>query len=107
MDDTLIKSMTDDIVDELHPEQVILFGSRATGSAHEKSDIDLLVVVPNSEDAIRHRRKIEGRLYRRLARYPFTKDVLVFTKDEIQRWRNVSGHVIEAGMREGRQLYAR
>jgi len=107
MDDALLQSMTDEIVDELHPDEVILFGSRARGSAQERSDVDFLVVVPNSADAIRHRRKIEGRLYRRLSRFPVTKDVLVFTKDEIQRWRNVAGHVIESSMREGRQLYAR
>lgn len=107
MDDALLKSMTDDIVDELHPERVILFGSHARGSAHEKSDVDLLVVVPNSQETIQQRRRIEGRLYKRLAYYPVTKDVLVFTLDEIQRWRNVTGHVIESSMREGRQLYVR
>ena len=35
------------MVEHLQPEQIWLFGSRATGSAHPDSDYDLLVVVPD------------------------------------------------------------
>ncbi len=31
----------------IHCERVLLFGSRATGSAHEGSDIDLFIVSPD------------------------------------------------------------
>ncbi len=33
------------IVEEFHPERVILFGSHAAGTDHEESDVDLLVVM--------------------------------------------------------------
>jgi len=106
MDEQLLESMTAEIVDEVHPDQIILFGSRARGDARDQSDVDLLIIVPDSEEALRHRRRLEGRLYRRLAHYPVSKDVLVFTREEVQKWANVRGHVVEASLREGRQLYA-
>ena len=107
MDEQMLKSMTDEIVDELHPDRIILFGSRARGDDRAHSDIDLLVVVPDSDETRRFRRRIEGRVYRRLADFPVAKDVLVFTREEVQRWSGVAGHILEVGLREGRELYAR
>lgn len=107
MDEKLLASMTDTIVDEVSPDEVILFGSYAKGSERPGSDVDLLVVMPEAEETRRHRRRLTGRLYRRLAIFPVPKDILVFTRDEVERWRNVTGHVVATGLREGRRLYAR
>ena len=41
--DGLLGEMVQAIVDEVDPEQVILFGSRARGDEREDSDVDLLV----------------------------------------------------------------
>lgn len=41
------------VVEHLQPEQIWLFGSRATGSALPDSDYDLLVVVPDDAPAER------------------------------------------------------
>jgi len=38
MDEGLLRTMTDAIVDEVHPEEVILFGSYAKGTQREGSD---------------------------------------------------------------------
>ncbi|HEY6139613.1 MAG TPA: nucleotidyltransferase domain-containing protein [Thermoanaerobaculia bacterium] len=35
------------IAREFHPQQIILFGSHASGAAREDSDVDLLVVMPH------------------------------------------------------------
>mgnify|MGYP006299716289 CR=1 FL=1 len=107
IDDALLKSMTEDIVDEVHPEEVILFGSHARGSENSRSDVDFLVVVPDDETTRHSRRRITGRLYRRLASFPVPKDILVFTREEVERWRHVSGHVISTGLNEGKRLYVR
>lgn len=45
-----ILSLLRAIVERWHPEQVWLFGSRATGFAGPQSDWDLLVVVPDDLD---------------------------------------------------------
>ena len=66
MDENLLRSMTDSIVEEVQPDEVILFGSHAKGTERAGSDVDFLVVVPDSEESCRHRRRLTGRLYRRL-----------------------------------------
>ena len=38
------------VVDKLHPRQVILFGSFATGDIHEGSDVDICVVAEFKEE---------------------------------------------------------
>ena len=51
-----IQVFVDRLVAEFEPERVILFGSYAWGTATEDSDVDLLVVVPDSfEDESRYR----------------------------------------------------
>ncbi len=107
MDEALLRSMTDTIVDALHPDEVILFGSRARADAGPESDVDLLVIVPDSDDAKRHRRQMTGQVYRRLAHYPVAKDILLYTRSEVEHWRGVSGHIVDTSLREGRRLYAR
>ena len=42
--DAILDRMIRTIVDEVDPEQVILFGSRARGDARSDSDIDLLII---------------------------------------------------------------
>ncbi len=107
MDEKLIAAMADAIVNEIHPDEIVLFGSHARGDAQSGSDFDLLVVLPDSEEALRYRRRITGNLYRSLAAYPVAKDILVYTRGEVEHWRRVSGHVVATGLREGRRLYAR
>ena len=41
-----IRKLAEQIVQECHPERVILFGSYAYGTPTADSDVDLLVVVP-------------------------------------------------------------
>ncbi len=99
--------MTDTIVDELSPDEVILFGSHAKGMARTDSDVDFLVVMPDSEETRRLRRRLTGRLYRRLAAFRVSKDILVYTRGEVERWRDVRGHIVATSLTEGRQLYVR
>ena len=44
MDNECIAMMTERIVRDFDPLQIILFGSHARGDADDQSDIDLLVV---------------------------------------------------------------
>lgn len=105
MDDKLLKSITYTIVDEVHPEGIILFGSHAKGMERAGSDLDFLVVMPDSEETRRGRRRVTGRLYRRLVFVPVPIDILVFTRGEMERWRNVPGHIVATSLSEGRRLY--
>ena len=107
MDEKMLQSITDSIVDELHPEEVILFGSRAAGTNRPGSDIDLLIVLADSDETTRGRRRLTGRAYRRLASYPVAKDILIYSRAEVERWQHVQGYVIARGLSEGRRLYGK
>ena len=50
MNNDHISTMTDRIVRDFNPEQIILFGSHARGDAHAHSDVDLLVVFSECAD---------------------------------------------------------
>ena len=58
----LLQTIVEIIIEEANPEQVILFGSRAKGTAQEESDYDFLVVVRG----IQNEREISRRIYRAL-----------------------------------------
>lgn len=107
MDESLPKSMTDTIVEEVQPEKVILFGSHAKGIGQGDSGVDPLVIMPDAEETCMHRRRLAGRLYRRLDAFPVSKDILVYMQGEV-RWRqNVPGHIVATSLSEGRYLYVR
>jgi uncharacterized protein len=53
MGDLVPQALLDRIVDYFHPRRVILFGSRARGTANPDSDIDLLVLVDDDTPADR------------------------------------------------------
>jgi uncharacterized protein len=57
-----IQQFTAEIVREFSPEQVILFGSYAQGTARPDSDVDLLVVVPGEFSGARMAAEIITRL---------------------------------------------
>lgn len=78
----ILEAMTQVIVDEVHPELVLLFGSQARGEAREESDVDLLVVLPEGTAAPQGKWKLAGQLYRVLAPFMFAKDILLYTHDE-------------------------
>ena len=86
-------------------EKIILFGSYAYGEPKKGSDIDLLVVVKKS-DLPRFKRAWEVRtLLRGKIRFP--KDILVYTEEEINDWKNVPEAFITTIIGKGKILYER
>lgn len=105
--DSIINQMTECIVKEVNPVRIILFGSIARGQAHEGSDVDLLVIEEAPFGEGRSRFRETGRINRALAGFGVAKDILVYSIDEIERWRNSMNHVVAHALREGRDLYVR
>lgn len=89
------------IVDCLHPDRIVLFGSRARGDARADSDIDLLVIADTPQP--RHQRAVN--LYRGLADLPAEFDIVVYTPAEIAEWQEVTQSLPATAMREGSTLY--
>ena len=105
--DSLIDRMVQKIVEEVDPDQIILFGSRARGDARAGSDVDLVVVESEPFGRERSRRMETVRLYRSLAGFGVGKDILLYSRDEVEYWRDSLNHVLARALREGRVLYER
>jgi predicted nucleotidyltransferase len=100
---TTLSSITEQIVRQFHPNQVILFGSLARGVAQEESDVDLLVVLPETPD----KRKSAIQIRRALAHFLVPKDIVVTTPDEIRKFRSIKGSFLRSVLSEGKVLYER
>ena len=105
--DEILDRMVRAIVEEVDPEQVILFGSRARGDAGEESDVDLVVVESEPFGKTRSRRLEAVRLWRALSGFLVPKDILVYSRDEVEHWRHSPNHVLACAFREGAVLYER
>ncbi len=98
-----IEEMVRRIVTRFHPEQIILFGSHARGTARPDSDVDLLVVMPVNGSKRQKRIEVGVALHD----IPWPKDILVVTPEEVARRRDIIGTIIRPAFHEGKVLYAR
>lgn len=102
LDDTLLQTATQRLVAEFQPEQIWLYGSHAWGNPHDDSDVDLLVVLRHSDETPIHRSQRAHRCLRGL-RMP--KDVLVETRQEVDRVKGLKTSLENIILTRGRRLY--
>ena len=102
LDKNLLETVTQRLVAEFQPEQVWLYGSHAWGDPHDNSDVDLFVVVRDSDETPIRRAQRAHRCLRGL-RMP--KDVLVETRQEIDRVKGLPTSLENAILNRGRRLY--
>ena len=91
------------LVERFDPDQIILFGSHARGTAGPDSDVDLLVVMP--VHGSKRAKQVEMRVALHDIAVP--KDIILATPDEIASQRDIVGTLIQPALREGKVLYAR
>jgi len=103
--DDMIDRITQRIVSEVHPQRILLFGSWARGQVNQDSDIDLLVIEREPFGESRSRRKEATRIWRCLSRFRIPTDILVYSTNEVDQWKDSSHHVIGRAIREGKVLY--
>jgi predicted nucleotidyltransferase len=101
LDDSLLQTATQRLVAEFRPDQIWLFGSHAWGNPHDGSDVDLLVVVPHSDETPIRRSQRAHRCLRGL-RMP--KDVLVETRQEVDRVKELKTSLENTILSRGRRL---
>ena len=104
LDENTLHAMTDRLVAEFDPEEIILFGSHAWGTPTENSDVDLYVIVPESKE--RHL-KLAQRSIACLGGMNVPKDVLVRTRMEAEKYRQVYASLESQIFEKGRVLYVR
>ena len=102
LDNELLDSITEKIVQAIHPCQIILFGSHARNEAGLHSDIDLLIV--QESDLSRPQRYAQVR--RLFWGMGIPMDILVYTPEEYARYQSVPGSFTHTVAHEGKVLYA-
>ena len=102
LDNSLLETATQRLVAEFQPEQIWLYGSHAWGNPHDDSDVDLLVVVPHSDETPIRRSQ---RAHRSLRGLRMPKDVLVETRQEVDRVKELKTSLENIILTRGRRLY--
>jgi len=107
LSEQLIEAMVQAIVQEVGPRRIYLFGSCARGSQAADSDVDLLIVEDRRFGPNRNRWSELKRIRKILRPFRIPKDILVYSRDEFEKWADSPNHVIAHAAREGRLLYER
>ncbi|MDQ2787888.1 MAG: nucleotidyltransferase domain-containing protein [Chloroflexota bacterium] len=103
LDTDLLEEVTCRLVDGFHPEQIILFGSHAWGTPNDDSDIDLFVIVSESDLSPTQRATRAYRALRGIRIEP--TDSIVRTRAETERYRHVHASLASQILTQGRFLY--
>jgi HEPN domain-containing protein/predicted nucleotidyltransferase len=102
-EDQVLERITRTILEHLRPRRIVLFGSRARGNAAPDSDYDIMVEMETDLPSSQRIRAVADLFPRR----GWSMDVLVYTPDEVRRWKDDVGMVMYDIVREGRVLYCR
>jgi len=100
----ILDEVTRRLVDEFDPEQLILFGSQAWGVPDDGSDLDLLVIVAQSNQAPYQR---AVRAQRALGNLLVSVDVFVKTRDEFNRFAHIPASLEHLILTRGKVIYGR
>lgn len=100
--DSLLYEVTRRLVEQFQPEQIILFGSQVWGVPTSGSDIDLMVIVSQS-NLSEYERAVLG--HRCLSGLDIAKDVVVRTRDEFDFFGEVRASLEYRIAHQGKVLY--
>ncbi len=90
-----------EVVRSTLPEaQILLFGSRARGRAAPDSDYDILIIVGRPLD-IHAKLALRTRIRKQLLERGIRCDILIQSDQEIQRKKELPGHIVRSVLREG------
>lgn len=101
LDNDLLDMVAKKILSVVQPEKIILFGSFARGEAKEGSDLDIMVIMDS--DQPRYKRSVPIRLA--LKGLLPSKDIVVYTPQEVEEWASASTSLVATVLREGLVLY--
>ncbi len=98
-----IRAVVDRLVEALHPEKVILFGSYAYGKPSIDSDVDVLILVKSNERPA----KRAYRAYKAIWGKTFPTDILVRTPEELAHRLEIGDYFLREIVERGKVLYER
>ncbi|MEW6681139.1 MAG: nucleotidyltransferase domain-containing protein [bacterium] len=97
----IIEEIKEKILNQFQPQKIVLFGSYAWGSPKSGSDLDLLIVKESKE--VFHKRSIP--LYRLFRKWMIPMDFIVYTPEELMKYKDIKGSFINKVLAKGRILY--
>jgi len=104
VNDDLLREMTRRLAEQFQPEQIILFGSQVWGMPTSSSDIDVMVIVSES-NLSDYERSVLG--HRCLSGLDTAKDVVVRTRAEFDFFRDARASLEYKIAHQGKVLYDR
>ena len=96
-----INDVINTIISKYKPKKIILFGSYATNSAYNNSDIDLLIIKDDNTSKIKRNRIVRSYL----SNYDFPIDVIVKTSFEFEKYKDIIGNVSYSANKYGKVVY--
>ena len=99
-----IEEVTHRLIKAYNPLAIYLFGSYAWGFPSDDSDLDLLIIIEKS-DKKTYERPIAA--YDALFGMGISKDILVYTKDEFDKYSHSTTSLCFKIKHDGELLYAR
>jgi predicted nucleotidyltransferase len=98
----VIQEIVRRLISQFAPRRILLYGSRATGTARPESDYDLLIVWRDENPPAARAATVR----RALLDLGTPLDIAVVTPSEFDRFRNLRVHIVAIADREGRILHA-
>jgi len=102
IDSQKISFIVEKLVMAYQPREIYLFGSYAWGEPKEDSDLDILVVVPKSDQKLYKRMKPA---YQALRDVRVPKDILVYTVEEFEKFAQEPSSLFYKIKFQGVKLY--
>jgi len=93
------------IITKINPEKIYLFGSYASESCDEQSDIDLIVIAPSNARPLERRMELRRMLVEYDRRIGL--DLLVYTPDEFNMLANEPSSFMSSAIKRGVKIYDR
>jgi predicted nucleotidyltransferase len=101
MPDKTLNKIVEKILEIIIPDKIILFGSRARGTAHEDSDYDILII----KSGIENKREIAKKLYRNMLGTNASVDFVIENPETIEKYKDYSGFIYKFILKEGKVIY--
>ena len=102
---TIVERLTNQSIEnkiDIIPEKIYLFGSHTWGTPHQDSDLDLLIIINNSNLSPTKRASL---FYRCLRNINYPLDILVRTHQEIEKFANIPMSIKYQILSKGKLIY--
>jgi uncharacterized protein len=99
--DPVVERVVKIIAEAIRPQKIILFGSRAMGTARPDSDLDLVVIYAGEKS----KRQVKLDIHRLMQPERLPLDLFVLSPEEMQRQRHVANTLAREVAERGVTVY--